>query len=122
MPSEGIQESHPHDPHVKRFVIHTLCQVIAQAQYWDEVVSGCEALANALRIAKDRGSEPIRPDFQAVTSIDHLKALGQQIREYENGGSDGKTRQTSIQSDLRKDAQVVADKGDNKPSQKREEK
>lgn len=122
MPPEGIQESHPYDPQRKRFVIHILCQAVTLAQSWGEVVSGCEALANALRIAKDIEDEPSRPDFQATASIDHLKALRQQIREYDNGGSDGKTRQPSTEGDLRKDAQVAADKGDHKPTQKREEK
>jgi hypothetical protein len=85
--SEGMQESHPYHPTGKRFVLQTLCGAIAQAQSWDEVISGCEALANAMRIAKDIEGEALRTDFKAA-SLDHLKELGREIRESQNGGND----------------------------------
>src|ERR687887_43463 len=59
MLSEGTP-SHLYDPTGKRFVIKTLCSAIAQAQSWDEVMSGCEALANILRIAKENEGESLR--------------------------------------------------------------
>lgn len=90
MPSEET-ESHAHELNEKRFVIHTLCHVIAQAQSWDEVVIGCEALANSLRIAKEIEGETSHGHFQAGAALGHLKALGQEIREH-NGKSDASAK------------------------------
>src|SRR5262245_37866338 len=77
-----------YDPNGKRFVIRTLCRGIAQAQSWDEVMSGCEALANILRIAKEIEDEALSGPPQAAAALGHLKELGQEIREH-NGKSDG---------------------------------
>jgi hypothetical protein len=81
-------ESHPFEPNRKRFVIQTICGAIAQAQSWDEVMSGCEALANSLRILKEIEGEALSESSQAVAAIGHLKELGREIRE-NNGKSDG---------------------------------
>ena len=115
MLSEGIQESHPYDPYGKRFVIQTLCRVVAHAQSWDEVMSCCEALANALRIAKDIEGEALRTDSQAATALGHLKELRQQIQEFEKGDGNGKTRQIPIEEDPREGA---ADQSDHRQVQK----
>jgi hypothetical protein len=87
MLSEGTQ-SHSYNPNGKRFVIRTLCSVIAQAQSWDEVMSGCEALANAMRIVTEADDEAPREPAQAAAALGHLKDLGREIRE-NNGKSDG---------------------------------
>ncbi|HZF39492.1 MAG TPA: hypothetical protein VE715_11740 [Blastocatellia bacterium] len=87
MPSEGT-ESHPYEPNGKRFVVQTICDAIAQAQSWDEVMSCCEALANSLRIAKEIEGEAPRGPSQAAAALGHLKELGREIRE-NNGKSDG---------------------------------
>ena len=87
MLSEGT-ESHPFESNGKRFVIQTLCRAIAQAQSWDEVMSGCKALANSLRIANETEGEVLRGPSQAATALGHLKELGQEIRKH-NGKSDG---------------------------------
>jgi hypothetical protein len=89
MLSEGMQ-SLPYDLNGKRFVIQTLCGAIAQAQSWDEVMSGCEALANILRIAKEIEGEVLRGPAQAAAALGHLKELGREIRE-NNGKSEGST-------------------------------
>ena len=115
MLSEGIQESQPYDPNGKRFVIQTLCLVVAHAQSWDEVMSSCEALANALRIAKDIEGEALRTDSQAAAALGQLKELRHQIREFEKGGGNGKTRQTPLEEDPREDA---ADQSDHRQAQK----
>jgi hypothetical protein len=80
-------ESHPYEPDGKRFVIQTLCRVIAQAQSWDEVMIGCEALENGLRIAKLIEGESLRGPSQAAAALGHLKELGKEIRD-QNGKSD----------------------------------
>jgi hypothetical protein len=80
-------ESHHNGPNGKRFVIQTLCRVIAQAQSWDEVMIGCEALENSLRIAKEIEGESLRGPSQAAAALGHLKELGKEIRE-QNGKSD----------------------------------
>jgi hypothetical protein len=87
MSLEGT-ESHPYEPNGKRFVIQTLCRAIAQAQSWDEVMSGCEALAISLRIAKEIEGESLRKPAQVAAALGHLKELGREIRE-NNGKSDG---------------------------------
>lgn len=81
-------ESHPYEPNGKRFVIQTLCRVIAQAQSWDEVMIGCEALENSLRIAKQIEGESLREPAQVAAALGHLKDLGREIREH-NGKGDG---------------------------------
>jgi hypothetical protein len=88
MLSDG-PESHPYDSNGKRFVIRTIFNAIAQAQSWDEVMSGCEAMANIMRIAKELDGESPRETSQAVSALNHLKELGREIRE--NGKSDGAT-------------------------------
>jgi hypothetical protein len=88
MPSEGT-ESHSHETNGKRFVIQTICSAIAQAQSWDEVMRGCEALANSLRIAGEIETETLRGNIQSVAALGHLKDLGREIREH-NGKKDGK--------------------------------
>jgi hypothetical protein len=118
MLSEGIQESHPYEPNGKRFVIQTLCRVVAHTQSWDEVMNGCEALANALRIAKDIKGEVLRTDSQAAAALGQLKELRQQIREFEKGCGNGKTRQTPLEEDPREDAQGAADQSDHRQAQK----
>jgi hypothetical protein len=80
-------ESHPYELNGKRFVIQTLCRVIAQAQSWDEVIIGCEALENSLRIAKEIEGESLHEPSQAAAALGHLKELGKEIRE-QNGKSD----------------------------------
>jgi|SRR5215813_14878724 len=80
-------ESRPYDSNGKRFVIRTLCRVIAQAQSWDEVMSGCEALSNSMRIATESDDEALRGPSQAAAALGHLKELGREIRE-NNGKSD----------------------------------
>ena len=80
-------ESHSYDPNGKRFVIQTLCRVIAQAQSWNEVMSGCEALANILRIAKEIEGAPPREPSEVVAALGHLKELGREIRGH-NGKND----------------------------------
>ena len=80
-------ELRPYDPNRKRFVILTLCHVIAQAQSWDEVVSGCEALANSMRIVTEADDEALRDPAQVTAALDHLKELSREIRE-NNGKSD----------------------------------
>jgi hypothetical protein len=80
-------ESHPYEPNGKRFVIQTLCRVIAQAQSWGEVMIGCEALENSLRIAKEIEGASLRGPSQATAALGHLKELGKEIREH-NGKSD----------------------------------
>jgi hypothetical protein len=109
MPSEAIQESHPYEPKEKGFVIQILCRAVAHAQSWDEVMSGCEALANALRIAKDIEGEALRTDSQAAAALGQLKELRQQIREFEKGGGNGKTRQTPLEVAPREDATDQSD-------------
>jgi hypothetical protein len=81
-------ESHSYEPNGKRFVIQTLCGAIAQAQSWEEVMTGCEALANSLRIAKEVENRTPRESPQASAALGHLKELGREIRE-QNGKSDG---------------------------------
>ncbi|HEU0184895.1 MAG TPA: hypothetical protein VFS27_06235 [Blastocatellia bacterium] len=76
-----LQAPHSYEPKAKRFVLHTLSQAVAHAQSWDEVESGCEAIANALRIAKDLEAEALRANSSAA-SLDQLKALGREIAEY----------------------------------------
>src|SRR5262245_60142177 len=68
-------ESRPFDPNGKRFVIRTLCRVIADAQSWDEVMSGCEALSNSMRIATEADDETVRGPSQAAAALGHLKEL-----------------------------------------------
>jgi hypothetical protein len=80
-------ELRPYDPNGKRFVIRTLCRVIAQAQSWDEVMSGCEALSNSMRIATEADDEALRGPSQAAAALGHLKELGREIRE-NNGKGD----------------------------------
>jgi hypothetical protein len=118
MLSEGIQESHPYEPNGKRFVIQTLCRVVAHAQSWDEVMNGCEALANALQIAKGIEGGPPRTDSQSAAALGQLKELRQQIREFEKGGGNGKTRQTPFEEALREDAQSAAVQSDHIQAQK----
>jgi hypothetical protein len=89
-----VTESHPYEPNGKRFVIQTLCRVISQAQSWDEVMSGSEALVNILRIAKDIEGEALRESSQAVAALGHLKELGQEIRE--NNGKSGGAVNTKV--------------------------
>jgi len=115
MLSEGIQESHPYDPNEKRFVIQTLCRVVAHARSWDEVMSSCEALANALRIAKDVEGAALRTDSQAAADLGHLKELREQIREFEKEGGNGKTRRPPLEEDPREDA---ADQSDHRQAPK----
>jgi hypothetical protein len=86
MLSEGT-ESRPYEPNGKRLVIQTLCRAIAQARSWDEVMSGCEALANCLRIVNEIESEAPREPTQAAAALGQLKELGREIREH-NGKSD----------------------------------
>jgi hypothetical protein len=81
-------ESQPYGLNGKRFVIQTLCGAIAQAQSWEEVITGCEALANSLRIAKEIENETTRESPRAAAALGHLKELGREIREH-NGKSDG---------------------------------
>jgi hypothetical protein len=80
-------DSRPYDPNGKRFVIRTLCRVIAQAQSWDEVMSGCEALANSMRIVTEVDDEALSGRSQAAAALGQLKDLGREIRE-NNGKSD----------------------------------
>jgi len=80
-------ESHHYEPNGKRFVTQTLCRVIAQAQSWDEVMIGCEALENSLRIAKLIEGESLLGPSQAAAALGHLKELGKGIRG-QNGKSD----------------------------------
>ena len=80
-------ESRPYDPNGRRFVIQTLCRVIAQAQSWDEIMSGCEALENSMRIVTEADDEALRGPSQAAAALGHLKELGREIRG-NNGKSD----------------------------------
>lgn len=118
MLSEGMQESRPYEPNGKRFVIQTLCRVVAHAQSWDEVMNGCEALANALQIAKDIEGGAPRTDSQAAAALGQLKELRQQIREFETGDGNGKTRQTPLEEATREDAPGAAGKSDHIQAQK----
>jgi hypothetical protein len=118
MPLEGTQESHPYEPNGKRFVVQTLCRVISQAQSWDEVMIGCEALANALRISKGIESEALRVDSQAVAALGQLKELGREIRESQNGGSAAHAQQTPVEVHPHEDAQGAADHSDHRQAQK----
>ncbi|MBO0862020.1 MAG: hypothetical protein J2P21_26720 [Chloracidobacterium sp.] len=86
MSSEEM-EPRPYDPNGKRFVIRTLCSVIAQAQSWGEVMSGCEALENCMRIVTEAEDEALSGTSQAAAALGHLKNLGREIREH-NGKSD----------------------------------
>lgn len=86
MPIE-LQQPHPYEPKRKRFVLHTLTRSVAHAQSWDEVESGCEALANAMRIAKDIEAEALRNDFSAA-ALDQLKEAGRELRGLQNGEID----------------------------------
>jgi|SRR5262245_53334068 len=65
-------ELNPYDPNRKRFIILTLCRVIAQAKSWDEVVSGCEALANSMRIVTEADDEALRDHAQVAAALRHL--------------------------------------------------
>jgi len=113
-----MQESNPYEPKGKGFVIQTLCRVVAQAQSWDEVMNGCEALANAMRIAKDMEGGTLHADIHATAALDHLKELGQEIREFGKGGINGKTRQAPLDEDPRENAQGAADQSDHRQAQK----
>ncbi|MBO0861442.1 MAG: hypothetical protein J2P21_23720 [Chloracidobacterium sp.] len=84
--SSEVMEPHPYDPNGKRFAIQTLCSVIAQAQSWDEVMIGCEALANSMRIVTSNDDEALIGNSQAAAALGHLKDLGREIREH-NGKS-----------------------------------
>ncbi|MBO0726958.1 MAG: hypothetical protein J2P52_15245 [Blastocatellia bacterium] len=79
-------EPRPYDPNGKRFVIQTICRVIAQAQSWDEVMIGCEALANSMRIVTEADDEALTGASQSTAALGHLKDLGREIREH-NGKS-----------------------------------
>jgi hypothetical protein len=81
MPSEEM-ELRTYDPNGKRFAIQTLCRVIAQAQSWDEVMIGCEALANSMRIVTSTDDEALNGNSQAAAALGHLKDLGREIREH----------------------------------------
>ncbi|HEY8459120.1 MAG TPA: hypothetical protein VIM99_02000 [Blastocatellia bacterium] len=85
--SEITPQSHLYDPNGKRFVTRTLCDVIAQAQSWEEVMIACEALSNALRIAQEVEGESLREPAQVAAALGQLKELGREIRE--KGKSDG---------------------------------
>jgi hypothetical protein len=118
MPLEGTQKSHPYEPNGKRFVIQTLCRAVAHAQSWDEVMSGCEALANALRIAKEVEGEAQSANSQAVDALGQLKELGREIRESQNGGGADHARQTPVGEHPHEDAQGAADHSDHRQAQK----
>jgi hypothetical protein len=118
MPLEGTQESNPYGPNGKRFVVQTLCRAISQAQSWDEVMIGCEALANALRISKEVEGAALRVDSQAVAALGQLKELGREIRESQNGGGADHARQTPVGEQPHEDAQGAADHSDHRQAQK----
>lgn len=77
-----------YEPKRKRFVLNTLTQAVAHAQSWDEIESGCEAIANALRIAQEVEAEALRLQGRGA-SLDQLKALGAEMRkEFEVKGQE----------------------------------
>lgn len=90
-----LQQPHPYEPKCKAFVLETLCRAVALAKRWDGVLSGAEAIANALRIAREIEGEAFRTDFSAAAaeqrrqSLDQIRELGREIRESQNGGVDG---------------------------------
>src|SRR5262245_19581461 len=118
MPMEGTQESRPHEPNGERFVIQTLCRIIANAKSGAEVLSGCEALANALRIAKEIEGEAPGGNSQAVAALGQLKELGREIRESHNVGGNAQGRRSPVEEGPREVAQVAADQSDHKQTQK----
>jgi hypothetical protein len=84
--SEGKLQLHPYEPKETRFVLATLCSTIARAESWADVVTGCEALANSLRIAKKIEEEAFLGDFSAA-ALEQLKESGRELRGLQNGGS-----------------------------------
>src|SRR5262245_61623512 len=118
MPMEGTQESRPNEPNGERFVIQTLCRIVANAQSWDEVLGGCEALANALRIAKEIEGEAPGGNPEAVAALGQLKELGREIRESQNVGGNAHSRRSPVEEGPREDAQVAADQSDHRQTQK----
>jgi hypothetical protein len=92
--SEGKLQLHPYEPKETRFVLSTLCRTIARAESWADAVTGCEALANCLRIAKNFEDEAFRMDFSAG-ALDQLRESGRELRELQNGGSDAGAGESS---------------------------
>jgi hypothetical protein len=80
------REPHPYEPKCKDFVLDTLCRAITHARSWDGVLSGAEAIARTLDIAKEIEAEALRTDFSAV-ALEQLKESGRELRGLQNGES-----------------------------------
>ena len=73
----------PYEPPGKAFVLQTLCRAVIHADSWDDIVRGCEALANALRLAREIEGGGFRNDFSAAAA----EQKDQSNRGYRHGYS-----------------------------------